>query len=109
MKVDQFRCDPMLTAYPALGHHEGSPAARKPSWLDLLDPTDEERASVESSYGLKLPSRPELSEVESSSRVSEENGVLFLSMPIISPANALDQPPSPVGFVLSKDVLVSIR
>ena len=99
----------MLTAYPAFGHEEGSCAAREASWLDLLDPTNEERANVESRYGLKLPSRPELSEVESSSRVSEENGVLFLSMPIISPASALDQPPSPVGFVLSKDLLVSIR
>jgi magnesium transporter len=99
----------MLTAYPASGHAETSPAASKVSWLDLLNPTNEERASVESRYGLKLPSREDLSEVESSSRVSEENGVLFLSMPIVSHASALDQPPSPVGFVLSKDLLVTIR
>jgi magnesium transporter len=79
------------------------------SWLDLLNPTDEERAGVEARYGLKLPSRHQLSEVESSSRVSEKNGVLFLSMPIVAHASALDEPPSPVGFVLSKDVLVTIR
>jgi magnesium transporter len=99
----------MLTAYPALGHEQGSPAVREARWVDLLDPTNEERASVESRYGIRLPSRPQLSEVESSSRVSEENGVLFLSMPTISPAGSLDQPPSPVGFVLSKSFLVSIR
>jgi magnesium transporter len=78
-------------------------------WLDLLNPTSEEKASVESRYRLKLPSREDLSEVESSSRVSEENGVLFLSMPIVSHVSALDQPPSPLGFVLSKDLLVTIR
>jgi magnesium transporter len=99
----------MLTAYPPSGHEDRSFAAREASWLDLLDPTNEERASVESRYSIKLPSRPELSEVESSSRVSEENGVLYLSIPNISPASALEQPPSPVGFVLSKDLLVSIR
>jgi magnesium transporter len=99
----------MLTAYPASMDADASPAARHVSWIDLLSPTNEERASVESRYGLKLPSREDLSEVESSSRVSEENGVLFLSMPIVSHASALDQPPSPLGFVLSKDLLVTIR
>jgi magnesium transporter len=78
-------------------------------WVDLLDPTDAEKASVEGKYGFKLPSRRELSEIESSSRIYEANGVLYLSMPIVSYAGALDQAPSPVGFVLSKDVLVTIR
>ena len=96
----------MLTAYPVSMHAE---ASRHACWIDLLSPTNEERASVEGRYGLKLPSREDLSEVESSSRVSEENGVLFLSMPIVSHASALDEPPSPVGFVLSKDLLVTIR
>src|SRR5258708_22426483 len=90
----------MLTAYPTSKHV---------SWLDLLDPTNEEKAGVESRYGLQLPSRQELSEVESSSRAVEEDGVLFLSLPIVSHAGALDQPSSPVGFVLSKGLLVTIR
>ncbi len=99
----------MLTTYPAPARPEGSPAARAVSWIDLLDPTSEERASVESRYGLDLPSRQELSEVESSSRVSERNGVLFLSMPIVARAGALDEPPSPLGFVLSRNLLVTLR
>jgi magnesium transporter len=99
----------MLTAYPASGHAEASAAARDVSWLDLVNPTNEEEASVESRYGLKLPSRQELSEVESSSRVSEKNGVLFLNMPTVSHMSGLDEAPSPVGFVLSKDLLVTIR
>jgi magnesium transporter len=98
----------MLTAYPALAHAEAH-AASKASWLDLLDPTPEERSIVESDYGLRLPSREDLSEVESSSRIAEENGALFLSMPIVSHARALEDAPSPIGFVLSKDVLVTIR
>ena len=99
----------MLTAYPASGHAEASPAARDVSWLDIVNPTNEEEASVESRYGLKLPSRQELSEVELSSRVSEKDGVLFLNMPTVSHMSRLDEAPSPVGFVVSKDLLVTIR
>src|SRR6266851_6144842 len=101
----------MLTAYPAStptlpspasggGKGAGAHAARKASWLDLLDPTPEERSIVERDYGLELPSREDLSEVESSSRIFEENGVLFLSMPIVSYARALEDAPSPIGFLL---------
>jgi Mg2+ and Co2+ transporter CorA len=91
----------MLTAYPS--------GVAAPTWLDLVNPTDAERASVETRYGLQLPTRAELSEIESSSRISEETGILYLSMPIVAHADALDQAPSPLGFVLSKDLLVTIR
>jgi magnesium transporter len=98
----------MLTAFPAFPHAAGHPA-RKVSWLDLLDPTPDERAIVEADYGFKLPSREDLSEVESSSRIVEENGILFMSVPIASHGHAGDEEASPVGFVLSQDVLVTIR
>ena len=99
----------MLTTYPAAAREEPLHATRKVLWIDLLDPTDEEKASVETKFGLELPSRRELSEVESSSRISEKDGVLFLSMPIVANARAPDEEPSPIGFVLSKDVLATIR
>ena len=99
----------MLTEYPCSEHAQVSPSPRKVSWIDLLRPTDGEGASVESRYGLKLPSRQDLSEVESSSRASEKNGVLFLNMPTVSRMSGLDEAPSPVGFALSKDLLVTIR
>jgi len=98
----------MLTTYPT-ATAALSDAARAPSWVDMLDPTEADKAWVEGKYGFRIPSRRELSEIESSSRVSEENGVLYLSMPIVAYADALDQAPSPLGFVLSKDVLVTIR
>ena len=75
----------------------------------FLDPTAEERTKVEREYGLELPSREELSEVELSSRVSEKNGVLFLNMPAVSRAASPGTAPSPLGFVLSNAVLVTVR
>ncbi|MDQ2734786.1 MAG: magnesium transporter CorA family protein [Pseudomonadota bacterium] len=74
-----------------------------------MAPTDDERASTEAAYGLRLPSREDLSQVEMSSRVSEVNGALFMNMPAVSHLSGLDEPASPVGFVLNEHVLVTIR
>jgi magnesium transporter len=97
----------MLTVHPA--SPKAKAGAARPAWLDLVDPTPDEQSIVESDFGFKLPSRDDLSEVESSSRIAEENGVLFMSVPIASHGRAFDEAPSPIGFVLSKDVLVTIR
>jgi magnesium transporter len=97
----------MLTVHPASPNAKAG--ARGATWLDLLDPTPDERSIVESDYGFRLPSRETLSEVESSSRIGEDSGVLFMSVPIASHGRAFDEAPSPIGFVLSKDVLVTIR
>ena len=40
----------MLTTYPGSEDAAALPATGKVSWLDLLNPTDEERAGVESKY-----------------------------------------------------------
>src|SRR5450432_2025260 len=98
----------MLTTYPSLQASDLS-VGPDVAWVDLFDPTTEERSGVEARYGLALPSRDELSEVELSSRVSEKNGVLFLNMPAISRGASPDEPSSPLGFVLTKAVLITVR
>ena len=99
----------MLTAYTTSAPAEATRASPAVTWIDLLQPTDDERVSAERVSGLKLPSREELSQVELSSRLSERDGVLFLSMPTVSHMSRLDQAQSPLGFVLSKKLLVTIR
>ena len=79
------------------------------TWVDLVNPTAAAIHKVELEYGLALPSREELSEVELSSRVSEKNGVLFLNMPAVSRGASPHEPSSPLGFILSRDVLVTVR
>jgi magnesium transporter len=98
----------MLTVHPASPRAKAVPAGSA-SWFDLVDPTPDEQAIVERDFGFRLPSRADLSEVESSSRIAEENGVLFMSVPIASHGRSFDEAPSPIGFVLSKEVLVTIR
>jgi len=78
-------------------------------WVDLLDPTDAERAAAERLTGLRVPSREDVAEIESSSRIYTEGDVLYLSMPYsYLGADGLSHV-SPVGFVLARDHLLTLR
>jgi magnesium transporter len=80
-----------------------------PIWLDLLSPTQEERAKAEAIVGARLPTREALSEIETSSRARIRDGVLYLSVPTAAPPPPGERPGSPIGFVLSRDRLVTVR
>ena len=96
----------MLTTYPV----PGAPGTVvKPVWIDLLDPTPEERDRIASEYGLRVPAREALQEIESSSRLQAEGQVLTLSMPLTVPEERADPLPAPLGFILSPSLLVSVR
>ncbi|MGE5269014.1 MAG: magnesium transporter CorA family protein [Thiohalocapsa sp.] len=79
------------------------------AWLDLHDPSDSETAFVERTTHLRLPTRGELSEIESSSRLRSEDGALYLSAPLIFRATAADPRSTPVGFVLTPQRLITLR
>jgi hypothetical protein len=78
-------------------------------WMDLLNPTEEEKAFVESRARIQVPSRDALSEIEASSRLHVERGVLYLSTPVLAHADSVDAHLSPAGFVLSPSLLVTVR
>jgi magnesium transporter len=99
----------MLIVHPPVQENGPLLNASNGTWIDLLSPTNEELARVEKALQLKLPSREVLSEIESSSRLSEKGGVLFLSMPVVANARDLDEDPSPLGFVLTEAFLITIR
>lgn len=96
----------MLTVYPAAG---APGAAAKPVWIDLLQPTAEEQERIAREYGLHVPSREALREIESSSRLRAEGQVLTLSMPLTVAEERPDPLPAPFGFILSPALLVTVR
>ena len=83
--------------------------ASKAIWLDLLNPTDTERAAAERLTGLRVPSREDVAEIESSSRVYTETGTLYLSMPYSFLGSDGRSHITPVGFVLSDKHLLTLR
>jgi magnesium transporter len=87
----------------------GGSAPAEAVWIDLLQPTPEETAFVERATGLDLPSREELSEIESSSRLQTRDGALYLSAPLIFRAQSEMPLATPVGFVLTRERLVTVR
>jgi magnesium transporter len=80
-----------------------------PLWVDLLDPTADEIATVAAQCGIQVPSREALQEVESSSRLRSVGGVLYVSMPLAAQDAAAGFAPVPLGFILSPEVLVTLR
>ncbi|MEJ0075154.1 MAG: magnesium transporter CorA family protein [Alphaproteobacteria bacterium] len=102
----------MLTIYRDSGKVQSSHAGGLPEdviWLDLLNATEQEKASVESRTGLRVPSFDALSEIESSSRLIVDHGVIYLSTPLVAPGEAGDYQLTPAGFILSQSVLVTVR
>lgn len=104
----------MLTAF---GCEAGRPARldntsdietlRQAVWIDLHDPTPEESARVAHATGLAVPTLAEVSEIETSSRLGLRDGVLYLSMPMVS---MVDGPRGvSAGFVLSRERLLTVR
>src|SRR5216683_592404 len=107
----------MLTLHARTGEIDqpqadlGDAAAMTPDavWVDLLNPSPSETAFVERATGLLLPSFADLSEIETSSRLRTQNGMLYLSSPLVYRANADDPRTTPVGFVLGPERLVTVR
>lgn len=78
------------------------------AWLDLLDPTDAERSLAERLTGLRVPSRHDLDEIESSSRLYHENDVLYMSTPLTRRREG-STASTPLGIVVSSRWLLTIR
>ena len=106
----------MLTLYSSrAGHGErptGIDTASLPAgavWIDLLNPEPGETGFVERTTGIEVPTVAELSEIESSSRLQNRNGALYLSMPLSYHGDS-DQPlTTPVGLVLTRERLITVR
>ncbi len=87
--------------------------ARHPSadaiWVDLLDPTEDERSAAERMTGLRVPTRDDVAEIESSSRVYSEGETLYMSMPYSYLGQDGQSHVTAVGFVLSDRRLLTLR
>jgi magnesium transporter len=93
----------MLTVYPT--PVQGAP----PVWIDVFDPDETERKKIQADFGIEIPSRAALSEIESSSRLVNRDGLLRLSLPLIPSSDDGDPSPPPLGFILTSKLLVTVR
>jgi magnesium transporter len=64
---------------------------------------------VELRTKFRVPSIEMLSEIETSSRLAVDHGVVYLSIPAVAEGDTADAYLSPTGFILANSVLVTIR
>jgi magnesium transporter len=97
----------MLNSFPA---GTGKPSVNDGSrWIDLVDPTDDEIATVRDEFGVEVPTRPALEKIEASSRLNARGDKLTMSAPLISGTATDRWEVAPVGFVLTPSVFVTVR
>jgi magnesium transporter len=73
-------------------------------WIDLLHPTEEERAAIAGIVGIDLPTHEEMKEIEVSSRLYVENGSVFLTTPVITRADTEYPGLGVVTFILNNGI-----
>jgi len=98
---------PMLGAYPA--KRPDNTSLKTAAWVDLLDPTDAERLAFEEAFGLRVPTKEQLVEIESTSRLRTEGDALYMTAPLLFAADNEPWIFAPTGFVLAKNVLLTVR
>lgn len=86
-----------------------APLPAEAVWLDLIAPTLEEERLVEALLEVELPTREEMQEIEVSSRLYEENGVLYMTATVLSKAQSERPETTAVSFILAGDRLVTVR
>jgi magnesium transporter len=78
-------------------------------WVDLLEPTVEEEKLVESTWRVDVPTREEMKEIETSNRLYEDNGALYMTTTVAAQLDT-DRPVSTaVTFILAGSRLVTNR
>ena len=77
-------------------------------WIDLFDPTGDEKRSVEHFLDTNLQSRAQAEEIESSSRYSETDDNIFINTDFLIPGPENYNMES-VSFILTDDTITSIR
>ena len=78
-------------------------------WADLLNATDKEKQFIERLLGMRVPSEESLSEIEASSRLIVDHGILYLSSPAVRLNEDNEAEITPVGFIIGPRVLVTVR
>lgn len=87
----------------------GSDLLRGAAWIDLLSPSQEERRLVERTFGIELPTREEMREIELSSRIYREEAGVFMTATVLCRADAPVPETMDITFVLAAETLITLR
>lgn len=78
-------------------------------WIDLFEPSPEDEQALEEALGVDIPTREEMQAIELSSRLYEENGMLFMTATVLTKADTNSPQSSAITFILAAEKLVTLR
>ena len=78
-------------------------------WVDLLEPTLDEEKVVEEFLGIEVPTREEMREIETSNRLYEEDGALYMTATIVTRIDTDRPEAAAVTFILVRNKLITNR
>lgn len=78
-------------------------------WIDLISPTDTERQKAEHLMGAKVPTREDITSIETSERLYLEPGAVVMTANLPVEAKPLNPIESSVTFVLNAKRLATVR
>lgn len=77
-------------------------------WIDLVDPSGEEKRAAEAFNDAQIQSRAQAEEIESSSRFHEAGGIIFANTNFLSPTST-EMSMDAVSFILAPNTLTTLR
>ncbi|MBA3273226.1 MAG: magnesium transporter [Chthoniobacterales bacterium] len=78
-------------------------------WIDLYEPSPEDEQALEAALGIDIPTREEMQAIELSSRLYEQNGILFMTATVLTRADTNSPQSSAMTFILSGEKLLTLR
>jgi magnesium transporter len=82
---------------------------REAIWIDLLVPTPEEEKAVEALLAVDVPTREEMKEIETSNRLYEDNGALYMTATVAAKLDTQRPEITAVTFILANGRLITNR
>lgn len=78
-------------------------------WIDLCNPTREEEVFIEAATGIGVPTEEEMDEIETSSRLYEENGAIYMTATLATGILRENPEIHAVSFILTPAHLITVR
>jgi magnesium transporter len=78
-------------------------------WIDLFDPSEPEEKSVEVLFGIEIPTRDEIHDIEISSSLYQENNAAYATASLVIQTDLSDLEIHRVSFILVQNTLITLR
>lgn len=106
----------MLRCFRSDGQHlhaieemDGGSLPSNALWIDLTEPSREEEQQVEHALGIDVPTREDVTEIQTSSRLLEDEGALYMTGIVPYGEHRRKLETLPLTFIRAGDRLVTIR